>query len=74
MDKVFGILYPDVLFPDAPTCPHLHPHLGRSGPVKENLWKRWILDGNEGRSTLDEPTDLTTTSTGVCWISAWFHR
>lgn len=35
MDKGFGIIYPDVLFPDAPACPHLHPHLGSSGPVKQ---------------------------------------
>lgn len=74
MDKVFGIIYPDVLFPDTPACPHLHPHLGSSGPVKQNLCKRWILGGNERRSTPDEPTDLITTSTGVYCISAWFQR
>lgn len=70
MDKGFGIIYPDVLFPDAPACPHLHPHLGSSGPVKQNLWKRWILDGNKRRGPLAEPTDLITTSAGVYCISA----
>lgn len=74
MGKVFGIIYPDGSFPDAPTCPHPHPHLGSSGPVKQNLWKRWILDRNERRGTLDEPTDLITTSTGVYCISAWLQR
>lgn len=73
-DKVFGVLYPDVLFPDAPTRPHLHPHLGSSGPVKQNLWQRWIMDRNERRSTLDEPTDAIATSTGVYCISACFQR
>lgn len=66
MDKVFGIIYPDVVFPDAPTCPHLHPHLGSSGPVKQNPWERWIMDRNGRRSTLDEPTDL---SPQICAVS-----
>ncbi|TWW71809.1 Mitochondrial 2-oxodicarboxylate carrier [Takifugu flavidus] len=48
---------------EAPTCPHLHPHMGSSGPVKQNHWKRGILEGNERRSTLDEPTDLLNSST-----------
>lgn len=34
MDKVFGIIYPDVLLPDPPTCPHPSPRLGSCGPCK----------------------------------------
>lgn len=59
------------MFTEAPTCPHLHPHMGTSGPVKR---KRGILEANERTSTLDEPTDPIATSTGVYCISACFQR
>lgn len=60
MDEVFRIIYPVVSFTEAPTCPHHHPHLGSSGPVKHKHGERGIWEANERRGTLDELTDLIT--------------